>query len=236
MHDYRSERELLTKVSGVCVIDLMDKIPLMDEFYQYMKPLEEGLYNKINNNLVFKADVKYFSLDRSGDKKPLNTLADFRNCKETIVNEANNFYQIFDVKSMAVRKNLATKPTVDGRCLSIIEKCVDDYLYGLCPHTRTTMNGYPLDKQLKDGLTLDNKESLVDNLQVMLCSVIDEVSEFVGHDTWHFYFTKRKGSALVISKTVDYRIFDWYRIKWQAEEVDPDTREAMDIFNIFSDK
>lgn len=48
-------------------------------------------------------------------------------------------------------------------------------------------------------------------------SVMDEdllaLDAFVGSDRHHLYFTRLSGYQLIIEKTIDYRIYDWYRLR-----------------------
>jgi hypothetical protein len=235
MYDYKNLQELLNKVTGVAVMDLLDKTSLIEEFAENMVPLQEGLYSNTTHKMVFSHKTsQYYALDEAGNKTKLVTLKDFQRCKLTIINEANGFIQKPDLRSLTIRRNLVETPIVDYRRMDIVEKIIDDFLYGLCPHTKTTMNSYPLDKLLKPNLPEEKRERLINNLESMLVTVIDEISQFVGSDTWHFYFTKRKGSSIIINKTVDFRIFDWYRIKWAHEEPDTDSQATADIYSIFA--
>lgn len=235
MYDYKDLRELLTKVSAVTVVDLLDKTPLIEEFARFMLPLPEGLYSNTTHQMVFSHKAShYYSLSPDGNKTKLVTLKDFQRCKNIIINEASGFVQKPDLKTLTIRKNLVETPIVDYRLMDVVEKCIDDYLYRLCPHTRTTLNSYSLDRLIDPKVEGEARQSLVENLQIMLMSVIDEVSAFVGPDSWHFYFTERKGSSLVISKTVDFRIYDWYRIKWENEEPDADFAGMADVCSIFA--
>jgi hypothetical protein len=233
MYDYKNPRELLTKVSGVMVIDLVDKIPLLEDFVQTIKPLEEGIYDAISNKLIFSpSKYSYEDVDSKGISRSLKTLKDFQQAKGVILSK--NFTQKPDKKSLIIRKNLTNKPFTDTRLISVIEKVIDDHFYRLCPYTKTTYNSFNIENLILDKYSEDEKISIADEVQFTLASVMEQINEFIGLDTWHFYFTQRRGNALVISKTVDYRIYDWYRMKWEAEGKSIDEEAEADIFSVLA--
>jgi len=235
MYDYKDLNELLTKVSDVTVIDLMDKVSYITDFSELMLPLAKGYYNRVNNELVFSADVEYSTIMKDGTKKQLITMRDFQTCTGIIYSEAIGFIQKPTPQNVMIRKNICEKPVFDLRLLSVVEKIIDDYLYRLCPHTHTTANNLDLDKLLRQDVKEEKREIAIGNLETDLIAVIDEVSSFVGPDSWHFYFTKRRGTAIVISKTVDFRIYDWYRMKWEREQPDTDESSMLAICQAFAD-
>jgi hypothetical protein len=55
-------------------------------------------------------------------------------------------------------------------------------------------------------------------LESLCSSLIARVNQFVGEDIWNIYFTKLQAVDLRIEKCVDYRIYDWTRIKQEMKE------------------
>jgi hypothetical protein len=235
MHDYKSHTELLNKVTDVLVIDLAAHTHLLSSFAEEMTPQPEGLYNSLNNQVAFKPNaINYYAVDKNNSKTLLKSLQDFQTCVLPIVSEDGKFLQKVSPTNLFMRKRLTDTPSTDSRYLDIIHKVVDDYLGTLCPHVKSTSNSYNLSGVLKPGLDDVDKRILLHNLPIDLMPVIDMISEFVGSDTWHFYFTKQKGTALEISKTVDFRIYDWYCMKFKEQELDINTDAYVDVCSIFT--
>jgi hypothetical protein len=237
MHDYKNHTELLNKVTDVLVIDLATYTHLLSTFADEMTPLADGFYNSLNNQLMFRPSVtNYYSVDKHNVKKQLTSLQDFQTCNTTIVSEDNALVQKATQTSLFMRKRLTDTPSTDNRYLDIIRKTIDDYLNTLCPHVKSTANSYNLFNVLRPDIDSSERRILLHNLPIDLMPVIDVISEFVGTDTWHFYFTKQKGTALEISKTIDYRIYDWYCIKFKEQEMDTTTDAYIDVCNIFTSR
>lgn len=57
----------------------------------------------------------------------------------------------------------------------------------------------------------------------------DEVFSFIGRDNWHVYFVRLSEDMLVIDKTTDYRIQQYYVMLAEKNQTDPD-QDVLDIY------
>lgn len=49
-------------------------------------------------------------------------------------------------------------------------------------------------------------------------NLYDEVMDFIGNDDWNLYSYQLKGTSLIINKGVDWRVYEYYRMKFEKEE------------------
>lgn len=44
--------------------------------------------------------------------------------------------------------------------------------------------------------------------------------QFVGTDTWNYYYTKKQGINIILEKGPDHRVCEWYRLTTKRETDD----------------
>lgn len=62
-----------------------------------------------------------------------------------------------------------------------------------------------------DNLSAHQYQESVDEIMEEVSLLKREISQFIGSDKWIMHFVRRRGSSLIVEKTIDYRIYAWER-------------------------
>ncbi len=105
--------------------------------------------------------------------------------------------------------------------LQLLKHNVDKNLQSFCPHSVPFTSAVSYDRYLKKSA-----EDLIANgvCDSVLELEIPEIHEFIYKDLWRIYFVKTKTNNLFIEKSIDFRIYDWTKMKYEeyCKNVDED--------------
>ena len=221
MHgEYSNLNQVLTTTKEVLVLDLLEfAINLNGELPSdvFVKPIE-GLYvtGSIEPFIKLDGSADYFPKSKWLSAK--NKLTDKKailDCNEDIMDVNGKVVLSIADKKRKI-KYIKTEPTIPATAIKVCISIVLSYINNLNPHTRRRGTTYLLEQLInsKYHISLVDNDSIIEKLEHLL----DRVMEFVGNDTWNIYFHKVKGSTLIIDKCIDFRIYEWYRIKFEKED------------------
>ena len=207
MSDYRNLDEVLGKAESVLVIDVLQHaMCLSEEVQQTMEPPEEGLYviGGIEPLVSTKKTYHY----RSEYEQRLS-IVDFKGIfkqNEDILDHEGNL--VISARDLKLKKKYLTfTPNLPVTAVKVGIAVVMKFLNSLNRHTRTQNPIYRLNRFIKSECQdwVDREE-----YDHAFESLLDEVSNFVGKDTWHIYFCRVRGTTLMVEKMIDYRIYKYY--------------------------
>lgn len=220
MSDYKTLADVLLRVDGVLVIDLLQHVVTLEE-HPYMQSFEEppaGIY-LIGSLDPIICDRKPGFYSETGQ-----LVVDYKHALE-----GNDHITSQDgtvVLSKKILRSRArffkTEPTIPATAVKAAVSVIKRYLSILCRHGCNMLASYRLENLVK----LDYRELIEkDEYMIAFEKLIDQVAEFVGDDVWCIYYSRLRGCQLVIEKGIDFRIYEYYRMKFEKEEADAAQRE-----------
>jgi len=237
--DFKNLTELLKHNKEVMVIDLLKETLSIDEdpYITSLQQPVEGLYLVGSFEPILEQGQPYYLYK---DMQIVGNVVQYQNTPtipdvtnvEALIKAKSD---IFDAKGKLVitakdlykySRHLKKKPTIPANAIKVAILVICNYLNSLCRYTNVKSPKYTLESLVKDEYhNLIYNEEYAKAYELTL----DKVMEFVGKDTWHMYFYQIRGTSLVIEKTVDYRIYEWYRQKFEKEE--DQTDEGLDTYH-----
>lgn len=223
MSEIKSLNDLLDKTTQVIVIDLFDHAVSMEDKVQTMfidpKP---GLYLPGSVDPILESTKKYTYSNKFPNnigKVDLNKLC--TNAGD-ILDQTGKI--VITEQNIARRlKYFTTAPTVPAVAIKAASILTINYLTSLCQYTRSKNIHQSLEELVKPQFKTEFFKTEYE-IQQSLFRLLDSVIEFVVEDTWHMYLTEVKGSTLIIEKGIDWRIYEWYRMKFEKENEDEQDR------------
>ena len=207
----------MLKPSAMMVVNLLDHVSTWDKdpYLDCLVEPSSGIYLPSSVNPVLDDNGVYYPQSKYGqDQYRIKDLDSIFNLGESIVDK-NGIVVFTWVNLKRFKKYITLTPQVPATAIKVAHVIVDDFLRGLCPYTNTPRNKHSLHQ-----LTTNPDLILIEAYEELLDDLIMEVSEFVGKDRYHIYFTKLKGTSLIIEKTIDFRVYDWYRMRGEIDEQD----------------
>jgi len=216
--------ELLEINKEILIINILDYVVAIDSdpYLISLKDPEEGIYLTGSMEPIFSKSNFYITKDKFN--KPMLLANDILDL-ETILSATNDVYDISGNLIMTAEdirkksKYLRLAPTIPVIGVKMGVATVLKYLNSLCVYTHVSSSKYNQESLVKEeALHLVNSEEY----DIAFESLLDRVAKFIGKDTWHIYFYKVRGTNLIIQKTVDFRIYQWYQWKIEKEKKDDD--------------
>lgn len=218
---YEDPANMLSRVKDVVIIDLFKHAIALDpELTQALVEPEEGIYLRGSVEPFISRKHQYYTratYGAPGKTKDISDLAikDFSiilDLREDLLDESGNV--VLPAQSIRkYRKYMSLKPDMPVTAIRLARQLVLDYLSHLCPYTRTVMRWSLITfiKEDKQHLFYD------DAFECAFEKLLDEVDTFVGDDNWFYYFNKIQGTSLILEKTVDIRIYEWHKRKYEDQ-------------------
>lgn len=222
--------ELLKNPVATVIISIMNEATQIQ--YAYGDQLADppsGLYaaGQMNPSLVNDRDY-YEEITINGVTR-LQKIEDIHNTKNAIYDQK---HQLILNKFQSANKDkwLKPYPTVPSTALKIVYHILQLHLDSICPYK--SFNHNTTDKILR--LLKPGSEDLLHSgeLENLLQNLLSRISDFIRYDNWNIYFQKFIGCDILIEKMCDYRIYDWYLIKEEAERQARVDSEIQDHGNI----
>jgi hypothetical protein len=202
----------LLKPTEILVLDLMEYVTFIDKdpYFDALIEPASGVYLAGGFDPIMSMDNPCYPISKMGmEYFAITTIEGMLRCKEVIVN--NKGVVIGDVnKVRRIVKHMTNEPQLPVVMLKVMMGILTNYLSNLCTRTRHNINVSKYYRYIKPEyeylITEERYETVLDNL-------IMDIIKFVGKDTYHIYFTRLKGTSVIVEKTIDYRIFEWYQYK-----------------------
>lgn len=206
---------LLKEVHKVLVLDLTEYIgPLRKKYSECFLPPEEGIYMAGAIEPIIKAGQVIFSESGYKTLTPLQSLDDVN---EGLLDKDGEL--IISAPFMRHRKKfLHTKPTLPVREIQVAAIMADDFIDSMLPYTPARETYRRVLDHLKPEYHYLSDEG---HIEAALTKITNEVSLFVNADIWNIYFFEQKKTDLIITQSVDFRVYDWTK-KLEEEAFDLD--------------
>lgn len=230
MSDFTNYTDALTHRVDALTLDVVsDSLMLEEPFLKKLVDAEEGLYIPGTLHPVFYKKKRYyrardivftpgpgaksFKIENAKSIEDLNTLKkDFDDIYDdtmTLVIDSN--------KLRRIAKFLSDKPSVPvvpvRLAIGAISKKISQYSRS---HVTTPRNYDPTNLIRPEYLS----EFDQDDEMVAFPYLMDKVTSFIADDLWNIYSVDVKGTAVVITKGLDWRILEYYRMKFEKENKD----------------
>ncbi len=225
MHDFTSMTEVINHVEAVTILDLMDSITTLDE--KFMVALIEppaGLYVHGSIEPFIDFSKKYYlRSDFGNENKFIQTAVqgidnDYRatlaSHKQDILTERGDVAVSYrDLVTKA--KFISAEPSVPVTALKAAIAVVEQSLTSFCWHSKRSHPQYRLEYLVKPQY----RDFIVnDEIVDAFTPIQKKLMDFIGDDQMHIYFTKVKGTNMVIEKAIDWRIYKYYEMTFKSQE------------------
>jgi hypothetical protein len=216
MQDFKNLTEVIGHIEKVIVIDLMDHITNLDEshFQAFIEPLA-GVYVVGNIEPLLEEGKTYFpKAQYPNPRSRLKTVADILSHKDDIV-DANGDTVVTFRDLVLKNKFFKPEPSVPSIALKAAIGIVEQYITSVSRHSKRNHPRYRIDYLVK----MQHQDLVVtDEFMHAFEKLLDQVMDFIGDDHWNFYFTRIKGTSLIIEKAIDYRIYCYYENLFKSQE------------------
>lgn len=219
MADFKNLSEVLNYVKEATVIDLMSHVMSLDDepFLKALVEPTEGLYLIGSIEPFIDKSKVYYPKAFHGD--PAMQIKDFSKLaalKDDIVNA--NFETVITYRDLVLKsKYIKKEPTVPVTALKVAISIVEQYLTSISRFSKRKHPKYRLEYLIKQEYQY---LVITDEYMHAFENLLDQVMAFVGDDHWNIYFTKIKGTNLIIEKAIDYRIFTFYQNHFASQEAE----------------
>lgn len=167
-----------------------------------------GLYLPQSIDPIIKLSDELYPRSKRGiPEYQFKSPIEIKDSKETVVTiDGTVVFTLTQIKRYS--KFMSDKPFMNVIALKIAKIIADNYLSNMCPISKGRKGirsiSHLIKEEYRDGFNEDEFENI-------FSSMLAAISEFVGRDIWHIYFTKLSGTQLAIDKTVDYRVYWWHQ-------------------------
>ena len=207
MSDYKNLEEILAQCESVIAFDVLHHaLNLSEECLNTFEPPEEGIYIVGAIEPIISSKKTYHFRSEYEQRLAIVDFKDILKRGEDILDQEGQL--VITGRNIKLRKKyLSLTPSIPVTAIKVGIAVVTKYLNSLNRHTRSQGIGYRLNRFVKPEFQhwIDNEE-----YEHEFEELLDEVSKFVGKDTWHIYFSRVKSTTLLIEKTIDYRIYKYY--------------------------
>ncbi len=204
--------DLLMTPKEVLIVDILDKaISLDDDILDKLIEPKKGLYlpNHLKPILNTEDNNYYFENgNRIIDTEQLLSLEQdvYNKDKEVIMRSSY----------LKRKKNyILTKPNIPVIAIELMVTFIKNHI--------TTLTDIPDNRISYHILTLIKPDvdanELLDNVYVSIDDLFIEISNFINKDKTFIYLYETLGTSLMIHKTCDYRIIEYYRLKEELSEL-----------------
>lgn len=215
MSNYKNLEEVLTQCEAVIAFDILQHaLNLPEECLNTFEPPEEGLYIVGGIEPIVSSKKNYHFRSEYEQRLAIVDYKDILKRCEDVVDQEGQL--VITGRNIKLRKKyLSLTPSLPVTAVKVGIAVVIKYLNSLNRLTRSQGIGYRLNRFVKPEFQhwIDNEE-----YDHHFEELLDEVSKFIGKDTWHIYFTRVKGTTLLIEKTIDYRIYKYYEQLFSTDE------------------
>lgn len=216
MSDFKNMTEVYNHVEQALVIDLMEHVTTMDMTYQEaLVDPPAGIYITGSIEPILLQDRKYFVRSAYQDPKvPGINLKDIFDIKGDIVNEGGDV--VLSFKDILQKKKFINfEPTVPVTALKVAVGIVEQYIISSCHHSKRSHPTYRLEYLVKPQY----QDMVINDEYIQqFARLRDRVMDFIRDDRWQVYYTRLRGTSLIIEKGLDYRVCCYYEHLFKSQE------------------
>lgn len=209
----------LLKPTEILVLDLMEYITHInkDPYFEALVEPVKGVYLPGCLDPVMSLDNPCYPASKIGIPQfAMIDISSMLACGEDVVNSKGTL--LGDVRKIRrIVKYMTDQPSLPVVMLKVMMGVLTNYLSNLCARTRHNINVSKYYRYIKPEY-----EYLIieESYETAMDGMILDINKFVGKDTHHIYFTRLKGTSVIIEKTIDYRIYEWYQYKAKENGID----------------
>lgn len=247
MQDFNNLAEIYAYTEETLVVDLVKHALSLEE--EHIAPLiesEPGLYLPGNFEPTFLEKNVYYR--RAGmamtDGRAPSILDDEetskskRKVKGTVVSQNGTvpIADVYAIPSMGddiydaafnlvmsgrdlrrLSRHFKKMPTIPAMAVRMAIGITQKMVSTMCRHSSNGYTRYRPDRLVKpEHIELINSDEYMHAFE----SLLDEVQAFIGKDHWNFYTYRIRGGTLIIQKGLDWRVAEYYRMKFEREETE----------------
>ena len=212
--------DLLREIKDVLVIDLSQGNYLLSDslrakLYQPIK----GIYLKgsIDPFLIDAEGCEYYvskGYDGTLEKIPFS---DIMNSTSAIC-KVNGDVIINNKMGRDKKRFFTTTPNEDAIVCKLIRAVCIGVVNEYCIKTTPKRDDYDVGKFILPEYSHELVSS--QTFDVELDHICREIIDFIGSDNWSIYTYRTIGRTFILEKGIDYRVFDWHRIQYEAAHPD----------------
>lgn len=247
MYNIKDPNRMLEIVTSVLVIDLLDQVKLLGGKIPLEALIDppKGIYLKgslkpfITDNVDYYAEsvltkkglnreeLVYNGVIVKGSKvvdfqeERITDFQDILGLTENLIDECGTVVLTADdIKRRS--KYMSLTPSIPVIAIEVAALMVKSYLDSICPYNKTVRSIRSISENTLEEFVKESYHHLIDEdeFDVEFESLLNIVSEFVGDDLWFIYTHRIKGTDLIIEKLIDFRIYDWYRMKYDQQQLE----------------
>lgn len=199
----------------VLVLNLLDYISELDIHYSsYFADPYPGIYIANKVEPVLLPNTVYYT-----DDGIRFTLEDFEIDKYTgsVTDEYGNMLLSRYVMSMQ-KSFLSKTPTLPVFAIKIAHIYALSVVDDATPYVRDKTKTTEAIRYLKPGGYIYVYNGM---FSIALDELLKTISEFINNDIWNIYFIKLNNTDLIIEKSIDYRIYEWHKLKYHSSDNTP---------------
>jgi len=243
MQDFKSMEEVYAHVDETLVVDLLKHALSLDEKYSAMlKDADKGLYLPGDFEPTFRQDKLYFrkagmamsttgvpeiiaheetSLAKKAIKggvmdmstNPPIALEGLSKIVDDIYDQ--DFNLIMSAKDMSkLGRHLKVDPTIPANAVRMAMGIIQSTVHTMCRHSTPGFHSHRPDRLVKPELDIDVYGEFENAFERLLV----QVHNFIDCNHWNFYTYRLRGTTLIIQRGLDWRIAEYYRMKFEKEE------------------
>jgi hypothetical protein len=203
--------KLLDQTTSIMIIDLLEHaMSVTSELHlNALVAPPAGLYMSKTMTPFMWSDREYYLRSKyHTEAGRIHRLDDVLCVNEDIVDAHGA--TVITAAQLAVRKRyIRLEPDIPVTAMEMVLVLINDYLNAIAPYART------LPSKRQESYVRPEYWHLIDAgiYEDVFEPLLDQIFSFVGSDTWHIYFTRLKGSVLVIEKVIDYRIYRYHELQ-----------------------
>lgn len=203
------QKEDLLDPTAILILSVYDYVGEIErKVGAHYKQLPPGVYMKGQLLPVLRSGQAYFTESGYSSQKPVTALD---GVKEAIV-DSNGVVVIPRFMMQQQKQYLQSSPTLPFQTALLLEAYARYHIALCSPHvTPGGMSGYA---RSVHNLFDSSFYKMIDEgyLDTAMQPFVNTLNRFMGPDVWHIYFIKLTNSDLVIEKTTDYRIVEYYKL------------------------
>lgn len=234
MDNFSSLTDVLNYREEIIPIDLPKYFSsAKEDIAEFLRPMPKGLYLPGNSKPMFVEGETYYDADEirgslpvpptgktnfreNVNKDELTPVTDLEQIRKRRTTWLNSDLDLVVSRYDMVRLSriLTDKPSRAADSV-LVASIIDAHMKKKC----VKFNGSVYHKALFDALNPQH-QSEVALYEIMKCfgELLDVVDEFIGRDAWCIYSLDLRGSSLFISKGIDWRIYEYYRMQFEKED------------------
>ena len=227
MSDFDNINDVLNHRVDTMVFDIItDALLLEDHFLDKLQDPEPGLYTPGELHPLFCANKQYYrgkdiTFEDGATKKMTAVSAKPITDLMTLKKDFDDIYDrslslVCSKKRLSsIAKFLTPKPTVPAVAMKLAIGAISKKLSQRTKNTVTAPGSYNLTTLIRPELL--NQFDQDDEL-IAFPYLMDKVDRFIGNDTWNIYTVDVKGTLVIVTKGIDYRIFCYYENLFKQKE------------------